>query len=1029
MKDRIILRLPKLSYTALALCLAASFSHMVFAQPEVAPAAESSDEVAAVIDADQITDEQIDKLILQLTVADEAEEATAQLITLGNSGDNRVILALQRVFDNQVALFNDKPVYLAERIRDETGALLPEEYRDHPPVVEKLSVGQTVDLGRVYPLYLDEDELAAIEAELIPTDLLGSFRANRDARRLIRPVINVLALKSLRPATRAAAAKKLGDMREVDSLPLLQTLADNDPSWKVRFLADESVQLMVALGVVPGSSAQDKLDAVQRLGEMRSVRAYTQLKAEREALPHGSPGVAVYDTAIASISRHISITNWVKNLFFGLSWGSILILLALGLAITFGLMGVINMAHGEMLMIGAVTTWACFEFISPMLPPQHFSWYYVIAFPMAFLVAGFVGLVIEVSIVRFLYKRPLDSLLATIGVSYILIQGVRLWKGDNLGMSKPIWLTGGWEVILDVTLPYNRLFLIALTVFCLLMVVVIFRYTRLGLMIRATSQNREMAQALGVNTRLVDMFSFAFGAGLAGLAGFGLITLTNPSPEMGQTYIVNSFLVTVVGGVGKLVGVVISGLGLGLINKTLEPIKLGFMPFEFFDATWAWVTVLIGVVLFMTRRPAGLFPDKGRLADQQTGAATPWLSARKVNKTREVALGVAMLTLGLVVIPLLYIFGFISIGDMQKYGQWIAFAICAIGLDLVWGYMGVLSLCQFLFFSLGGYCMGLYLINHGPMSGPNKDIPTALYVVMSSVSGAEPPFFLSWFKSLFSTVLLVILVPGLVAGVIGIMTFSSRVRGVYFAILTQAIAVAFWLIFQKNDLKLGGTNGLTNFTHILGYPIAQPDTTPWHSTTRFWMYIVSVLTLTAVFLAAKWLVHSRFGRVLVAIRDDETRLRFAGYKTWVYKAAVFTIAGVFAGIGGMLYVPMKGIITPQQIAAASSILVVVWVALGGRGTLWGPVIGAIMVSFLYDRMTSIAADYWLFVLGGLFILVPLLLPGGVMSLPQVITGIALRSRATHSRGMVEIGAPASGVATSGVASGGVTSGGGEVRHD
>ena len=256
-------------------------------------------------------------------------------------------------------------------------------------------------------------------------------------------------------------------------------------------------------------------------------------------------------------------------------------------------MGVINMAHGELMMIGAVTTWACFEFIGTRLPPAWFDWYYVIAFPASFLTAALVGLIIEVSIVRHLYKRPLDSMLATIGVSYILIQAVRLWKGDNLGMRGPEWAGRNWEIFQDVVLPYNRVFLIFLTIFCVLSVVMLFRYTRIGLMIRATVQNREMAQALGVNTRLVDMFTFAFGAGLAGLAGYGIVLTSNPTPEMGQTFIVKSFLTVVIGGVGKVLGVIVSGLSLGFIEKLLEPITIITQPLRIFDATWAQVAALV----------------------------------------------------------------------------------------------------------------------------------------------------------------------------------------------------------------------------------------------------------------------------------------------------------------------------------------------------------------------------------------------------------------------------------------------------
>ncbi len=353
------------------------------------------------------------------------------------------------------------------------------------------------------------------------------------------------------------------------------------------------------------------------------------------------------------------------------------------------------------------------------------------------------------------------------------------------------------------------------------------------------------------------------------------------------------------------------------------------------------------------------------------------------------AIGFVLLAVGaLVIVPALYGGGMMSAGSVTKLGQWMAFAIVAIGLDLVWGYMGALSLCQFLFFTLGAYGMGLYLANSGPLD--ELGIPTCLSYVMSDVEDKKPPFFLAWFKPFPVAVLLGMLIPGLIALGIGVTTFRSRVKGVYFSILTQAIVVAFWLVLQKNDLKLGGTNGLTNFPEILGFKIAaNPEAGPFMQT-RFWLYVASVLVLMGVLGLAIWLVRSPLGRVLVAIRDDETRLRFSGYQAWTYKAFAFAVAGVFAAIGGMLYAPQKGIITPSDTDAFASILVVAWVALGGRGTLWGAVIGTLLVNLMYDRMTSYAPEYWMFVLGGLFIGVVLFLPGGLMSLPTEIRGWVAR---------------------------------------
>jgi urea ABC transporter permease protein UrtB/urea ABC transporter permease protein UrtC len=913
-------------------------------------------------DDDAAIEAKIRALMPQLEDKAAGLDAVAELSALR---DSRVLTVFGRIRDNTLYVRDGQYLFVPTFTKDDDGH----------------------DVAGVYDLFTTTDEEGAHSSEplaIVPRDELVSFKREPRVRRAILNGLLVLGLEVTDAKVRELAARDLGNRRQADALAKLREVAAGDPSDRVRRMAQESVCIIVVSGGDATATHADRMDAVTQLGRFKSIRALDMLN-EHVAQPGlAKADAAVYAQALARINRHLTTTNWIKNVFFGLSAGSILIILALGLAITFGLMGVINMSHGEMLMIGAVTTWACYEFIGTALPPAWFNWYYVIAFPAAFAAAASVGLLTELLIVRHLYKRPLDSLLATIGVSYILIQAVRLWKGDNLGMRRPSWFTGGWEIMQDVILPYNRLFIIALTAACVLGVVALFRYTRIGLMIRATVQNREMAQSLGVNTRLVDMFTFALGAGLAGIAGYAIYLISNPTPEMGQGYIVKSFLVVVVGGVGKLLGVIVSGLSLGFLEKLIEPLTIMTEPIRIFDATWSQVAVLILVVLFIQRRPAGLFPDKGRMADQADKSNAPMLG--KLTWRGDAAMGAAMIALGLGVVPLLYGMGTLSPEYVNKLGYILAFAICAIGLDLVWGYIGVLSLCQFLFFSVGGYCMGLYLINYGPMDGVQQNIPRALFVVMSDVAGATPPWFLAFFKSFVMAVLLGMLLPGLIALVIGLTTFRSRVRGVYFAILTQAITVAFWLVFQKNDLKLGGTNGLTNFTHILGYPIAADASAGPFAQTRFWLYIASFVSLMLVIVTAKLMVNSGFGRVLVAMRDDETRLRFKGYPSWAYKAAAFTIAAMFAGLGGMLYVPQKGIITPRDLAAGASILVVAWVAVGGRGSIWGAVIGAIAVSLFYDYMTSWKPDYWLFMLGGLFILVPLLLPGGIMSVPMVVSG-------------------------------------------
>lgn len=350
----------------------------------------------------------------------------------------------------------------------------------------------------------------------------------------------------------------------------------------------------------------------------------------------------------------------------------------------------------------------------------------------------------------------------------------------------------------------------------------------------------------------------------------------------------------------------------------------------------------------------------------------------------------SLLFIGLVMIPLFYYTGIITIGTVNMLGRYMAFAIVAVGLDLIWGYTGILSLCQSFFFALGGYAMGMYLAHHGGPEGivdaNNWKIPACLYVVYPYKVGEVPgdalvPWFWKPFYTLPVTTILGLLIPGLAALAIGYVGFRSRVRGVYFAILTQAITVAGWLVFCMNNMKLCGTNGLTRFDRIAGFKLASPNV-------KVSLYILTLLSLVGVYALCRYVVKSRLGRVLIAIRDDETTLRFSGYKPYIYKLFAFVLAGMIAGLGGMLYAPQMGIFTPTNMQASASILVVVWVAVGGRGALSGAILGALAVNLLYNFFTSEKnfflfvwkAEYWQFILGGLFIGVVLVFPGGLIEL-------------------------------------------------
>lgn len=330
----------------------------------------------------------------------------------------------------------------------------------------------------------------------------------------------------------------------------------------------------------------------------------------------------------------------------------------------------------------------------------------------------------------------------------------------------------------------------------------------------------------------------------------------------------------------------------------------------------------------------------------------------------------------LLVVPLLNVLpaeeSWLHVSDfrLNQFGKFLAFAILALGLDLIWGYCGVLSLGQGVFFGFGAYCMGMYL---------------ALQIGTESVYGSELPDFMVWtqvkelpwfwypFKSFWGGFLGAILVPVLFATLFGFLAFRSRIKGVYFAIITQALAFAAWLVFNRNETRLGGTNGLTDFKQVLGFRLADPAT-------QRGLYLLTALALCAAYLLCRAIVASRAGKVLIAIRDSESRVTFSGYTPWVYKLFVFVVAAGLAGLAGMLYVPQVGIITPAQIGVLPSLEVVIWVAVGGRGTLIGALLGAMTVNYGRSVLTNYFPEAWPFILGGLFVIVVTLVPDGLMGM-------------------------------------------------
>jgi urea transport system permease protein len=316
-------------------------------------------------------------------------------------------------------------------------------------------------------------------------------------------------------------------------------------------------------------------------------------------------------------------------------------------------------------------------------------------------------------------------------------------------------------------------------------------------------------------------------------------------------------------------------------------------------------------------------------------------------------------------------------------GKIMCYAICALAMDLIWGYTGILSLGHGLFFALGGYGMGMYLMRQIGRDGNYKsDLPD----FMVFLDWKSLPWAWTFSDSFLFQMLLVVLVPGLLALVFGFFAFRSRIKGVYFSIITQAMTFAAMLLFFRNETGFGGNNGFTDFKRILGVPIALPET-------RMVLFVLTGLTLIGFYLMARWIVHSKFGRVLQAIRDAESRVMFTGYDPLAYKLAIWTLSAVMCGVAGALYVPQVGIINPGEMSAAASIEIAIWAAVGGRATLIGPILGAFFVNGAKSWFTQVFPEFWLYFLGALFIAVTLFLPQGIVGLFDKLSSKKKETRA------------------------------------
>lgn len=424
---------------------------------------------------------------------------------------------------------------------------------------------------------------------------------NNRMRRELEAALAALQLFSPERALRAKAIAELKDQADEGKLVLIEKAeaAETDGALKAQ------LALLKAAVLISSADKTKRLAAAKLLAgsDQPATKSLLieRLSAETDAEVKGA--------LIASLDKVESRLAWGERLgllFTGASLGSILLLVALGLAITYGLMGVINMAHGELMMIGAYATYVVQNLFKSALPGA-FDWYIVAAIPVSFLTAALVGAALERSVIRWLYGRPLETLLATWGISLILMQAVRsIFGAQNVGVENPAFLSGGVQVLPNLVLPYNRIAILVFAALVLVGMALLISKTRLGLFVRGVTQNRRMASCMGVNTARVDTYAFALGAGIAGLAGCALSQVGNVGPDLGQGYIVDSFMVVVLGGVGQLAGTVYAALGLGVINKLFEGVA---------GAVLAKIMVLVLIVVFIQKRPQGIFALKGRSAE------------------------------------------------------------------------------------------------------------------------------------------------------------------------------------------------------------------------------------------------------------------------------------------------------------------------------------------------------------------------------------------------------------------------------
>ena len=495
----------------------------------------------------------------------QSDERIAALAALVQSPEPQTLQYLQALSEGNVKIVANAPVLLRD--------------------------GKAFDAATGASLQLSADVLASAPDAMVNNRLRGEIDNALSALQLLSPLA----------AVRRDAVKALQGQVGEAQIALIETAIGKETETDIR----ERLELLRAGALLGSEDPAKRLQAAALLGASAQAATQTLLKERLDVEPDAQVRQALRKS-LSAVQARLAWGDRLGAVFSGISLGSILLLVALGLAITYGLMGVINMAHGELMMVGAYATYVVQVMFRQYLP-NAFDWYLLAALPMAFLTAAVVGAALERSVLRFLYGRPLETLLATWGISLILMQAVRtLFGAQNVAVENPSWMSGGIQVLANLSLPWNRIFIVLFALAVLMGMSLLISQTRLGLFVRGVTQNRAIASCMGVNTARIDTYAFALGSGIAGLAGCALSQIGNVGPDLGQGYIVDAFMVVVLGGVGQLAGTVYAALGLGVMNKFLE---------GWTGAVLAKIAVLVFIIVFIQKRPQGLFAMKGRSAE------------------------------------------------------------------------------------------------------------------------------------------------------------------------------------------------------------------------------------------------------------------------------------------------------------------------------------------------------------------------------------------------------------------------------